>query len=397
MPRRAASENVVKLTKSVVTAAAPEPGRSERILWDSEVPGFGVRVRANGAATWVLRPPRAGGRSALYTLGSAGAVALADARAAARQRLASAALGTDLHSARRDAREKATVTFGRSVELYLAEAAKRRRSAYVASLRNHLNVHWRPLHGRALDRIKRADVAARLVEISAEFGPHAANRARVVLSAFFAWSMGEGIAEANPVLGTNKAADEVARDRVLTDAELAAVWRACRDDDFGRIVRLLILTGQRLNEVAGMRWSELDLAGAVWRLPGERTKNGRAHDVPLSAAALELLSDREPVDDRPFVFGRGKGPFSGFSKCKAALDKAAGLSAPWRLHDLRRTAATGMAGIGVLPHVVEAVLNHVSGHKAGVAGVYNRASYSTEKRAALDQWAAHVLGLADAS
>jgi integrase len=237
-------------------------------------------------------------------------------------------------------------------------------------------------------------VAARHREIASENGPHAADRARVVLSAFFAWAIREGATDANPVVNTNTATVPTRRERVLKDAELAAVWKVCRDDDFGRIVKLLILTGQRLNEVAGMQWSELDRAGALWTIPAARMKNKRPHEVPLSKAAMEILAEAPERAGRDLVFGDGDGAFSGFSKAKASLDKRVGDAASdWRLHDLRRTAATGMASLGTLPHVIEAVLSHVSGFRASVAGTYNRAEYRPEKREALDRWATYVRSL----
>lgn len=150
-----------------------------------------------------------------------------------------------------------------------------------------------------------------------------------------------------------------------------------------------------------MTWDEVDLASATWRIGGNRTKNARTHDVPLASQAVGILRTVERRDGRALVFGSRNGPFSGWSKAKASLD--ARMSAalghappPWRLHDIRRTVATRLADLGVLPHVIEAVLNHVSGHKAGVAGVYNRSTYAGEKRAALDLWASHVTGLVEA-
>jgi integrase len=202
------------------------------------------------------------------------------------------------------------------------------------------------------------------------------------------------LTEANPVIGTNRAVDEISRDRVLSDQELTAIWRACRDDDFGRIVRLLMLTGQRREEVGGMAGAEISFPQARWSIPRERTKNGRPHEVPLSSSAVEVIRSSPLATSRDLLFGEGRGPFQGWSKAKAALDRRIDQSgakvAPWRLHDLRRTVATRMAELGVLPHVVEAVLNHISGHKAGVAGTYNRALYSAEKRQALELWAEHV-------
>jgi integrase len=197
-----------------------------------------------------------------------------------------------------------------------------------------------------------------------------------------------------------RATQEASRDRVLALEELSLVWRHAGEGDYSAIVRLLILTGQRREEVAAMTWAEVDLEGATWRIASERTKNARPHEVPLSQPALDILSARARVDGRALVFG-SRGPFSGWSKAKAALDARISASrgqAPtlWRLHDIRRTVATRLADLGIQPHVIEAVLNHISGHKAGVAGVYNRAAYATEKRAALDLWAGHVTALIQA-
>jgi integrase len=170
------------------------------------------------------------------------------------------------------------------------------------------------------------------------------------------------------------------------------------DDQYGAIVRLLVLTGQRREEIGGLRWSEMDLVRRVISLPGERTKNGRPHEIPVTAAVIAVIEAQPRRGARDLIFGDGSGSFQGWSRAKAALDKriaksAGNALAPWRLHDVRRTVATSMADLGVQPHVVEAVLNHVSGHKAGVAGVYNRSLYAAEKRAALELWAIHVLSL----
>jgi integrase len=231
-----------------------------------------------------------------------------------------------------------------------------------------------------------------LEEIAVQSGPIASNRARAAISALFTYALGTGIADANPVVGTIKAGEEVRRDHVILDAELGAIWRACPGTDHGRVVKLLLLTAQRRDEVANMRWSELDLAMGLWTVPGERTKNGLVHEVPLSELAMQILTEAPRRNGRELVFGDGAGGFSGWSRSKARLDARVGSAVlrPWRLHDLRRTAATGMANLGVQPHVVEAVLNHVSGHKAGVAGIYNRAQYKDEKRDALQRWSYHV-------
>lgn len=241
---------------------------------------------------------------------------------------------------------------------------------------------------------------AGLARIADDNGGYAANRARVALSALYAWAIAEGLSDGNPVVGTRKAVEEVVRDRVLTGEELGAIWRHAGDGDYGTIVRLLILTGQRREEVSAMTWDEVDLEAATWRIGGDRTKNARTHEVPLASQAVQTLRTVQRRDARALVFGSRDGPFSGWSKAKASLDgrMSAALGCPpplWRTHDIRRTVATRLADLGVLPHVIEAILNHISGHKAGVAGVYNRASYAAEKRAALTLWGDHLTALVE--
>jgi len=216
---------------------------------------------------------------------------------------------------------------------------------------------------------------------------------RASLSAFFGWVIREGIRlpEGNVASYTNKR-EEKSRDRVLSDGEIKTIWKACHDDDYAAILRLLILTGQRASEIAELRWDEVHDEQIV--LPAERTKNGRSHIIPLSEPAAAIIA-KFPRGDRRYVFGRDDTGFQGWAKAKARIDVLiAGDRKPlahWTPHDLRRTVATRMAELGVQPHIIEAVLNHVSGHKAGVAGIYNRASYDKEKRAALSLWAEHVL------
>ena len=296
-----------------------------------------------------------------------------------------------------EAQAQAAETLESVIDDYLARyAAKNLKHSTLEDVERYLRRHWAPLAKLPLRKIERRNVAARLARIADESGNYAANRARAALSAVFAWAIAEGLADANPVVGTKKPVEEIARDRVMTDEELAAVWNEAGGGDYGAIVRLLILTGQRREEVGGMLWSEIDLDKRAWRIDAERIKNGLAHDVPLAPQGVEILRALERRDARALVFGSRKGPFSGWSKAKAALDARVSATlgqspaTPWRLHDIRRTVATRMADLGVQPHVIEAVLNHISGHKAGVAGVYNRATYANEKRHALELWARHV-------
>jgi Integrase len=383
----------MRFTRQSVAELALPKGKPYVIVWDEALPGFGVRVNEGGSRVWVVQY-RASGKSRRETLGRVDTVPLDEARKAAKAKMSMAQLGGDPHADKAAARARAAVTFGPVADRYLKRAKTRLKRRSFEEVERHLVRHWAPLKGHALHNVTRAVVAARLGEIASAHGPYASNRARASLSAFFTWAMGEGLAEINPVIGTNKATEEVSRDHVIRDAELAAIWNACRDDDYGRIVRLLILTAQRRDEVGAMDAEEIDEVQALWAIPRERTKNGLPHDVPLSKAALEILHDAPRRIGRSLVFGDGTGGFQGWSKAKARLDKRIAETGakvrPWRLHDIRRTVATRMGDLGIQPHVIEAILNHISGHKAGVAGIYNRATYAQEKRKALEQWADHL-------
>ena len=379
----------MRLTNQSAAALQLPPGKDRLVVFDDDLPGFGLRISGGGSRQWVVQYRNALGQTKRESLGRVGLLSATEARRAAGERLARAKLGEDPHAERAKERARAAITFGHGIEPYLAAVTPNLRPASLSEAARYMRVVWKPLHRTPLHAVDRKQVAARLAEIARDAGPYAANRARAALSAHFAWLIGTGAADMNPVVGVPKPAPEERRARILTEDEIKAVLGACRDDDFGRIVRLLLLTGQRRDEVAGMAWAEIDLVGAVWKLPAERVKNGLPHDVPLSGAALGLLTEAPRLEGRTLVFGQGEGGFQGFSRAKAAHDKRSGVTG-WRLHDLRRTAATGMNEIGVLPHVVEAVLNHISGHRAGVAGIYNRAIYATEKRIALDMWAAYL-------
>ena len=217
-----------------------------------------------------------------------------------------------------------------------------------------------------------------------------------VLSKMFNWLAEKRRISISPLASLKRPANSKARDRVLTDAEVVAFWRATdkMNSPFGAMLKLLLLTGCRLNEVARMERSELRENLTSWTIPGRRTKNGRDHTVPLAPPARALLSELDGLPECKFVFSTNlKTPVSGFSKLKRRLDARMEGVPPWRIHDLRRTCATGMAELGIAPHIVEAVLNHISGAKASVAGIYNRAQYATEKKASLERWASHVEGL----
>jgi integrase len=204
----------------------------------------------------------------------------------------------------------------------------------------------------------------------------------------FNWAVEQGHLERSPCAGLGMPAQAISRDRILSDGELARVWKAAGEMGypFGPMIQLLILTAQRRGEVVGLRWSELDTNAMEWTLPNGRTKSARAHIVPLSGAAAELVTGLPRLHDVLVFPARGKNnPASGFSKWKRELDERSGV-VDWRIHDLRRTAASGMAQLAVPPHIIERVLNHTTGTLGGVAGIYNRYGYLVEMRSALERW-----------
>jgi integrase len=334
----------------------------------------------------------------LLPVASTALIKAEQARAKAAELLARVKLGGDPAAEKAEAQTRARESFAAVVRRYLIRQQARLRPRSYVNEERYLLKHFQALHSLALTQIDRRTIAARLSEIATDNGPASADRARASLSAFFTWAMKEGLVEANPVLATNTHRTTKSRNRVLSSTELAEVWRASGDDAYGAVVKLLILTGQRRNEIGSLPWTEVDLAASLIRLPDERTKNDKLHEVPLAVPAIELL--QAMPRQRTFVFGTSSIGFCDYHTAKTALNQriaaarqAAGIEPmrPWVLHDLRRSAATGMAEIGVQPHIVEAVLNHKSGHKAGVAGIYNHAIYEKEKRTALAMWADHIM------
>jgi integrase len=277
------------------------------------------------------------------------------------------------------------------IDRYLAHHVADKRPKTQGERRRHLLRDWGPYHARPAASLTRADLARHKLKLKAEHGPIAANRSAASLRAALTWAVDQGLLDTVPPFPRMAKGEERGRDRVLSLDELRAIWAATAGgSDHDVIVRLLMLSGQRREEVGGMRWAELDLERGLWSLPGSRTKNGRAHQVPLSRQAVALLGAREGLPGREYVFGEAEGSFSGWSRCKRRLDARSGVSG-WTLHDLRRSFVTHLAELGISPHVIEAAVNHVSGHKGGIAGVYNRAVYGPEKARATQAWADHLL------
>ena len=369
---------MARLSVKSVEAWRPEAGRQE--IPDGYVRGLYLIVHPTGHKVWAVRF-RYGGRTRKHTVGPYPVFGLKDARDAAVKVLRAVSEGRDPAQQRSGSIEDITAHF---LEQHCKDYRPRSRQEAERLFRVNILPRWK---GRKVEEVTRADVRSLLANLTST--PVVANRVHGVLNILFRWAVEHDLIAHSPVAGVRAPNKETARDRVLTDAELRAVWRAAEKEGypFGTIVQLLILTGQRRGEVAGMAFSELYLKSGLWILPRERVKNGRRHEVPLPRQAIEILKAAPQIGDQYVFTINGTGPFGGFSKARARLD----VDIPsWTLHDLRRTAASGMAKLGVSLVVIEKVLNHVSGSLGGIVGVYQRHEYADEKRDALQRWADHV-------
>jgi integrase len=383
-------------TLTTRTIETIKPGQARRELPDKYMPGLYFILQPSGSRSWAVRY-RNGGRPRKHTLGSYPAIDLKSARELASKALRAVAEGRD------PGREKAQrAVKADSIEHVVAQFIERHckrsnrpRTAQETErlLRLHVLPRWR---GRKVHDVTRRDVLDLLDRVVDSGKPIAANRTLSAVRKMFNWAVARDIIAASPCAGVKPPTAERSRDRVLTDPELRNVWQAAdkHGGPFGALVKLLILIGQRRDEVAGMEWSEIDLKGRVWVLPARRVKNNEKHEVPLSEPAITILTAMPRVGDRFVLTSNGEAPSSGYSKGKRRLDALLPPDMPgWRLHDLRRTAASGMARLGVNLPVIEKVLNHSSGSFAGVAGVYQKYEFSEEKRRALDAWGAFVADL----
>jgi len=397
----------MKLTAKTITALILPPGKSDVIHFDADLPRFGYRLRqASGGKilrSWVVQYKKAG-RSARVRIGDAAAIAAEAARAEARRILARVDLGEDPAADRRDRREKDRLSLRSVIDEYLETRRPpqtdrerkdkgRLRPKSYREVRRYLLDTFRPLHSTPVDRLTRKDIAFHLARIRRERGVSVESCARAALSTFFRWALTMGIIEHNVVIGTPQPGRSEPRSRVLGDEELVAIWRACGDDDYGRIVRLLILLGARRQEIGGITVDELDLESPqpTWTLPSERSKNHKAHTLPLLPMALDIIRAVPRMVSRRCLFGvhSDKG-FAAWDKNQKALVARSGVSG-WTPHDLRRTFSTRLHDpLNVEPHIVEALLNHYSGHRTGSAGVYNQAKYLPQMRTALALWEDHL-------
>jgi integrase len=371
----------------------PTNGKADQFLWHETLHGFGYRVRASGMRAWYCQG-RAKGRTQRHCLGPFEKLKPAQARKLAERYFAEVLLGGDPTAKRRKERQEQSHTMLSVAKLYLdAKRPELRKRTLMESTRYLTSTGYLgKLHHHGVGAITRKDVAACVTHIANQRGKVSAARARACLSAMYSWAMGEGIVESNPVIGSNRPKENAPRDHVLKPEEIAAVWKHCGNDDFGCVVKLLLLTGCRRSEIGGLSRSEVN--DIKLTIPGSRTKNHKTLVIPLSTLAKEIIDSVPHRDDRALLFGdRNESGFCTWAS-KAALDAKLGKKVQqWTLHDLRRTFASGLGDLGVQPHIIECLLGHRSGFRAGVAGTYNWSTYAREMRQAVELWADHIRSL----
>ncbi len=367
-------------------------------MWDTKVQNFGVRVFPSGARSFFLSYYR-NRRKKRDTIGRYPDISLAKARQIALGSKSRLALGEDPSTAS-DGLLFADVLTD-FFELHCARYNKPSTQRSTKQLLN--NECLPPWKTYMLSEIERSDIIKILDKMVARGSAGASNNCYSAMSKFFRWCVSRGLLEDNPFLGIERPAKKNKRDRVLSDKELKFIFDAARELGFpyGDIVSLLMFTAQRRGELVQIEWPNIDTDEKAWTIPQDRTKNTRPHTVPLTDKVLSIFKDA-PRSHKSFVFparGNDENAFSGFGKSKERLDRA--ITAlndgepiqEWRLHDLRRTASTRMAQLGVPPHVVERILNHTSGELGGVAGIYNQYGYLDEMRDALTKWHDYLLNL----
>jgi integrase len=405
-----------KITLKSVNAM---PSLGSTFLWDTIVSGFGVKLTGAGDRIYLVQY-RMGGRGSTttrYTIGKHGSPWTPDAaRQEARAILRKIACGVDPNQEKRVTRRvpatnEVTALFAEFIDRHHKAKGNRYWPEHQRNFDHDVKPHWQ---GRAIKSITRRDVRDVLDRIAGRGATVQANRTRTTLSKFFNWCVDRDLIDTSPASRVPKLDGERARDRALSDNEIRIFWKACSELGwpFGPLCKLLLLTAQRRNEVGTMEWSEIDFDKRLWTIPRDKAKNDRTHEVHLSATAVEILDGLPKIGEEPrFVFTTiGRQPVSGFSKAKTRLDQAMLVQSradlkmagkdpdkaelkDWIFHDLRRTATTGMARLNVAPHVVDKILNHVSGAIRGVAAVYNRHAYLEERKAALEAWGRYVENL----
>jgi len=425
----------LRLTAKSIRKLALPAGKNDHVDWDDEITGLGHRIRKGSkgesrtlifmhATTGKLNLCDACDEAFTTIKNQDGMVIKLGVRERALELQARVRLGENPTAAKKEARARSRDTFEVVARKFLAAKKQTVRPGTFVENMRHVLKHARPLHAQPIGSIVLRDIASLLESINDTRGPYASNRCRSTLMDMFGWALQMGVEGllSNPVAGTRRF-PETSRDRVLDDHELRAVWKHCDASDHGAIVRLLMLTGQRASEISDLRWSELttitvpakrvsdtvvlpQLTVRAIDLPAARVKNKRPHLISLSSQAAAIIDAQQRRADsdgqlRDNVFGVGKRGFQGWTDSNASLNNriAKELGSPldhWVIHDLRRTFSTLLNDrLGVLPHVVEACINHVGAAKAGVAGTYNRALYLRERVEALNLWSDHVAAIVE--
>ena len=392
-------------TTKAIEAAKPSDNRRE--IPDPALSGLYLVIQPSGVKSWALRY-RYAGKPKKLTLGRWPVMGLMDARATATDAIEVVEHGNDPSAAKKAtkaARMEAQLSEVDKIKTLVEQFCQRHVSTLKSgeTVKRELNRHVVAIWGeRDIHDITKRDVIELLDGIADSGRVVTANRVRAYLNKFLSWCVERDIIGQSPAMGVKPVAKEKSRDRVLTDDEIKWFWQACtiEGQPWGRLGQMLLLTGQRLGEVVNM--TDREVSGDLWHLTADRTKNGRAHDVPLSEFALDVLGAVERVKgDAGYLFTTtGKSALKGYHKGRNHIAKRmteiAGQEIPhWTFHDLRRTSATGMARLGIHVRVTEAVLNHVSGTGGGIVGVYQRHDYADEKRQALEAWARFAGGLVE--
>ncbi|WP_157961398.1 tyrosine-type recombinase/integrase [Microvirga flavescens] len=406
------------LTKISVEAMKPDPDKRREVP-DGALPGFYLVIQPTGKKSWAVRY-RFGGKPKKHTIGAYPKLEIGKARELARAALQAVAEGRDPAAEKESARQTEEAkrnTFGTVAADYIKRVAKAHHRTWAETERLLTKKDLEAWQDKDIRSIGRREILEVLDAIVERKSPVQANRLLTRLKPFFAWAVERGIIDASPAEKLRPPSPETARDRVLTDAELVAVWKAAEETGypFGSAMQLLILTGQRRSEVLEAEWREFDISQKTWTIPRERSKTDVAHVVPLSEPVIEILEALPKVaapaepgtkgkpEARLLFTTNGKTPFSGVTKVLDRLNAAAKKHMPdekplpsWRLHDLRRTFASGCARLGIPVHVIEKALNHTSGTFGGIVGVYQRHDFATERRDAMKAWAGYVTSLTKA-
>ena len=414
---RLTKRNIEAAMRSQRARAEHETPAREVILWDDQLKGFGLRLSRSGRAYWlVLMRIGAGGTEAKFSkkyFDDYESLAPDKAREKASGLLFEIKSGTDLKEKTRVERRKALEVYasGKLKDVWKKYYEKQHKPGrYWHEVKRRFEIEIIPFlkPDTLVSNVSKKDIIS-LLDAKEIITRSGARLHYAALSPFFRWCVEREIITQSPMMGLSQPKPCVSRDRVLTDEELLLVWKAASDLPYpwGPFYKLLILTLQRRDEVANLPWSELDTKRGEWIIPGARTKNGKEHLVHLSGWALDILGSMVSVGEsgKVYVFTtaskvvnrkRVELPISGFSKAKLLLDaKISELNggraiSPWRVHDLRRTGATGMGALGVSPHVTERILNHISGATGGLVGIYQRFEYGVERRKALADWSNYI-------